>query len=150
MENERRKRVSGMVDFASFGVLLVVLGFIWSQNADLPGRAVDFFRSMGRYRDLPPYASFPDVYDAFVVFVYMLAAWNFLLAAIKVPLGLGVSSALGSALGGAFLLALGYFTKEYCSGALSAAGAMGLLLIMLGVFVILGGVTGGAFKRRAR
>lgn len=150
VENEGRKRISSVIDIASFGILLIILGFVWSQNSNLPSRTIDFFRSISRYRNFPPYAAFPDVYDAFVLFVYMLAAWSFLLAAIKIPLGLGVSSALSSALGGVFLLALGHFSKEYCSGSLSAASAIGLLLILLGIFVIVSGLASEAWRRKAR
>ncbi|MGQ9514225.1 MAG: hypothetical protein ACUVTL_04155 [Thermoproteota archaeon] len=148
MENERKRKLSGIIDLISFGVLLIVLGFIWSKNTNLPYRAIAFFKSIGQYRNLPPYSAFKDVYEAFIVFVYMLAAWSFLLAAIKIPLGLGVSNALSSALGGIFLLALGYFVREYLRGTFSVASMIGIFLILVGIFIIISGVASEAWRRK--
>ncbi|MEM2960854.1 MAG: hypothetical protein QXU67_04550, partial [Candidatus Bathyarchaeia archaeon] len=124
------------------------LGFIWSNNINLPYRTIAFFKSIGQYRNLPPYSAFPDVYEAFILLVYMLAVWNFLLAVVKIPLGLGVSNALSSALGGVFLLALGYLVKEYLRGTLRTVSMIGLALILTGAFIVISGIMSEMWRRK--
>jgi hypothetical protein len=149
LEHER-KNISTIIDLVSIGVLFIILGFIWSNNINLPYRAISFFKSIGQYRNLPPYSAFPDVYEAFILFVYMLAVWNFLLAVIKIPLGLGVSNALSSALGGVFLLVLGYLVKEYIRGALRTVSMIGSALILAGIFIVISGIVSAMWRRKVR
>lgn len=150
MEQERRRSLHSIIDLVSFGVMLIVIGYIWTQTPHLPSRVIAFFRSIGTYKNLPPYQAFTDVYDAFVILAFMLGAWSFLIAVIKVPLGLGVSSAVSSVLGGVFLFALGYLVREHYAGSLSTMTIVAILLIIGGLFAIVNGIIYEAGRHRDR
>jgi len=150
LENVRKRDKESMIDLVSFGVFLIVLGYVWSQHINLPSRILYFIRSMGTYRGLPPYSSYSDVYDSFILFTYMLGAWSFILAVIKIPLGAGVSSALGSAFGGIFLFALGFFAREYVEGRLTATTALAYALILGGLMVIAGALVHEVTRPKVR
>lgn len=145
---DRKRNVNSIIDIVSFGVFLIIVGYVWSQHVGLPSRALAFLQSMGDYKGLPPYSAYTDVYEAFVLLTYLLGAWNFLLAVIKIPLGAGVQSASGSALGGVFLFALGYFTEEYITGRLTATTIVAYLLIIAGLFVIVSALVREAWRPR--
>jgi len=150
LEYTRTRNRESMIDLLSFGVFLIVLGFVWSQHLNLPSRVLAFISSMGAYRGLPPYSSYADIYDAFILFTYMLGAWSFILAVIKIPLGAGVSSALGSAFGGIFLFALGFFAREYIEGRLTAITILAYVFILGGLIVIAGALAHEAMRPKAR
>ena len=137
-----------MIDLVSFGVFLIVVGYIWSQHIDLPSRILSFIRSMGTYRRLPPYSFYNDVYDSFILLAYMLGAWSFILAVIKIPLGAGVSSAMGSAFGGIFLFAIGFFAGEYIEGRLTATTVLAYVFILGGLLIIAGALANEATKHK--
>jgi predicted acyltransferase len=145
---DRKRSITAAFDLASFGILLIVVGYVWSQHPGLPSRTLAFLRSMGDYKGLPPYSAYPGIYDAFILCVYLLGAWNILLAVIKIPLGAGNYSALSSAVGGVFLFALGYFTREYIMGRLTATTIVAFLLIIAGLFVIVSALVHEALRPR--
>ena len=149
MESVRKRDRESILDLVSLGVFLIVVGYVWSQHIDLPSRILAFIRSMGTYRRLPPYTSYNDVYDSFILLTYMLGAWSLILAVIKIPLGAGVSSALGSAFGGIFLFALGFFAREYIEGRLTATTALAYVFILGGVMVIAGALAHEATRPKA-
>lgn len=145
---DRKRSINSIIDLVSFGVLLIVVGYVWSQYARLPSKTLAFLRSIGDYKGLPSYSAYMDVYDAFILGVYLLGAWSFLLAVIKIPLGAGNYSALSSALGGVFLFALGYFAREYIMGGLTATTIVAYLLIIAGLFVIASALVHEALRPR--
>jgi len=148
LEYARKRDRESILDLVSLGVFLIVVGYVWSQHIDLPSRILAFIRSMGTYRRLPPYTSYNDVYDSFILLTYMLGAWSFILAVIKIPLGAGVSSALGSAFGGIFLFAIGFFAGEYVEGRLTATTVLAYVFILGGLLIIAGALANEATKHK--
>jgi len=148
LANARKRDRESILDLISLGVFLIVVGYVWSQHVNLPSRILSFLRSMGTYKGLPPYSSYPDIYDSFILVTYMLGAWSFILAVIKIPLGAGVSSALGSAFGGIFLFALGFFAGEYIEGRFTATTVLAYVFILGGLMVIAGALVNEATRHR--
>jgi len=140
-EAARRERLRGTLDAASFGVFLIIVGLVFAFTPGFLGSLGDFFRGFATYRGPPPYSAFPAVYDAFFNFLSLMGVWSLVLAGIRLAVGLGWLSGVGSALGGVFLLVVGYYGRQLFQTGVSVWTVIAFIIIAGGILVIANGLT---------
>lgn len=136
----RRDRMRRMLDATSFGAFLIIVGLVFTLTPGFLGSLGDFFRSFATYRGPPPYSAYPAVYDAFFSFLSLMGVWSLVLAGIRLAVGLGWLSAVGSALGGVFLLVVGYYGRQLIQAGMSAWTVIAFIMIVGGVLLIVNGL----------
>ena len=139
-EASRKERMRRVLDATSFGVFLIIVGLVFALSPGFLGSLGDFFRSFATYNGPPPYSAFPAVYDAFFNFLSLMGVWSLVLAGIRLVVGLGWLSGVGSALGGIFLLIVGYYGRQLAQVGVSAWTVIAFIVIVGGILLIVNGL----------
>ncbi len=131
---ERRER--DYLGLVSFGIFLLIVGYIFITNQWIPSHFFNWIENLGK-GDFKPSI---ELINVFVLFLVLIGISNFIIAGMRVALRQPWRRPLSDTLAGVGLLSFAYFINLYGQGLLTWQIALVSGIVVIGVLVIIYGV----------
>lgn len=144
MGGAERKESPEWMDFLSFGIFVMLLGFIWASTPNLGNEAIDFFKDlhMAEFSKdvfLPaPTHNHPVLYKAAANFALLFGAFQMVILGLKILLGDSFGGKIDAISGIVFWLVLSLLLNMLANGSIGWFSFIGGFLICIGLAIVLG------------
>jgi len=139
-ERRRERDYSGLI---SFGIFLLIVGYILSTNPWIWSEIQTLFMNLGKGVFKP---STRLIY-VFALFLGLIGVSNFAIAGVRFAFRRSWRRILSDALSGIGFISFAYFIYQYGQGLMTWRMALLLEIIIIGILVILYGVIASYLKR---